>query len=284
MIMTIREALIQATAQFTGMGSPRLDAQILLATVLGMDKSFLSAHDDEDLSQAQEEAFGALVGRRAAGEPIAYILGKKAFWDLEFVVTPAVLIPRPETEHLIEAALDWAKGREDLVLADIGTGSGAIAVTMAKHLPKAMVHAVDISAAALAIAKKNAELNAVVLSFHEGSLGQPLIEAGIRLDMLLANLPYIARDEVPALAVSEFEPSLALDGGADGLDFVRELLRQAPNICKDEALILLEIGMEQGQAVLDYAAQVLPLKSAAIIKDLAGLDRIVRLELGEKVI
>jgi release factor glutamine methyltransferase len=277
--MTIKEALAHATAQFTGMASPRLDAQVLLAHLLNVDKSYLTAHDRDYLSDEQEMAFGQLVARRAAGEPVAYILGKKAFWDLEFIVSPAVLIPRPETEHLIEAALEWAKGKGELTAADIGTGSGAIAVTIAKHLPKAKMHAVDISPDALAIARENAAINGVSIEFHEGSLAAPLIAKGVKLDMLLANLPYIRHDEIPNLSVSEFEPIVALDGGEDGLDFVRELLRKAPVICKPNALILLEIGMEQGQAVLDFAETQLFLKSASIIKDLAGLDRIVRIEL-----
>jgi release factor glutamine methyltransferase len=277
--MTIKEALAQATAQFTGMGSPRLDAQVLLAYLLQVDKSYLTAHDDDWLGAEIEMAFGELVARRARGEPVAYILGTKGFWDLDFMVSPAVLIPRPETEHLIEEALNWAKGKESLLAADIGTGSGAIAVSIAKHAPNITMHAVDISPDALAIARQNAERHGLALQFHEGSLGSPLIANGIQVDMLLANLPYIRRDEVPQLIVSEFEPVLALDGGDDGLDLVLELMGQVPVLCKPHALILLEIGMEQGQAVVDFAEKTLSPSDARIIKDLAGLDRIVRIEL-----
>jgi release factor glutamine methyltransferase len=277
--VTIREALTQASALFTGMGSPRLDAQILLAHVLQVDKSYLTAHDTDLLSAEAEMAFGELVAWRAAGEPIAYILGTKGFWDLDFIVSPAVLIPRPETEHLIEAALDWANGKTGLVAADIGTGSGAIAVTLAKHAPSIEMHAMDISSEALVIARQNAERHGVAIQFHEGSLASLLIAKGIQVDMLLANLPYIRRDEVPQLIVSEFEPTMALDGGEDGLDLIRELLLQAPKVCKTHALILLEIGMEQGQAVIAFAEKTLSPKDASIIRDLAGLDRIVRIEL-----
>jgi release factor glutamine methyltransferase len=280
--MTIREALHEAIAQFTGTGSPRLDAQILLAEVLQVDKSYLTAHDNEALSQEAEAAFGALVARRAAGEPIAYILGTKSFWDLDFVVSPAVLIPRPETEHLIEAALDWAKGKTDLVAADIGTGSGAIAITVAKHAPNLTMHAVDISPDALTIARKNAELNGVSIEFHEGSLASPLLAENLKLDMLLANLPYIRSDDVSELIVSDYEPVLALDGGEDGLDLVRELLLQTREICKPNALILLEIGMEQGQAVMEFAQNVLSPKELSVIKDLAGLDRVVKIVMGNE--
>ena len=141
------------------------------------------------------------------------------------------------------------------------------------------MHAVDISPAALEVAKSNADLHKVEIQFHEGSLAKPLIEKGLKLDLLMANLPYIRADEIPNLDVSEFEPHLALDGGADGLDLVRELLHQVPLVCKADALILLEIGMEQGQAVLDFANAILSPKSASIIQDLAGLDRIVKIEL-----
>jgi release factor glutamine methyltransferase len=280
LLMTIKEALQEAIAQFTGTGSPRLDAQILLAQLLQVDKTYLTAHDDELLSQEAEAAFGELVARRAAGEPIAYILGRKSFWDLNFVVSPAVLIPRPETEHLIEAALEWAKGKTGLVAADIGTGSGAIAVTVAKHAPNITMHAVDISPDALAVARKNAEIHGASIQFHEGSLASPLLAEKLKVDMLLANLPYIRVDEVPKLIVSDYEPVLALDGGEDGLDLVRELLLQARAICKPNALILLEIGMEQGQAVMDFAPKVLAPKELVVIKDLAGLDRIVKLVMG----
>ena len=277
--MTIREVLQSAYQRLSAFESARLDAQLLLAHVLEVDKAYLLAYDERLLSNGESARFELLLQRRIAGEPIAYILGTKGFYDLDFIVTPDVLIPRPETEHLIEAALTWAKGKTGLIAADIGTGSGAIAVTFARHAPQAQVHVVDVSQAALAIAQKNAEKNQVQIQFHRGSLAQPLIDAGIRVDLLMANLPYIRSDEMPQLAVSQHEPYLALDGGVDGLDLVRELLRQVKHVCHDEALILLEIGAEQGQAVLDFAEKTLAPKQATIIKDYAGHDRIVSIQL-----
>jgi len=277
--MSIRQRLQEAYSQLAESDSPRLDAQILLCHVLKVGKAYLIAHDDYELSNEENAAFTTLIERRAKGEPVAYLIGHKGFYDLEFSVTPDVLIPRPETEHLIEAALEWAKGKDALIAADIGTGSGAIAITFAKHCPQATVHAVDISASALEIARKNAEKNAVSVSFHEGYLGQALIDQQIKLNLLMANLPYIRSEEMNTLAVAKTEPQLALDGGEDGLDFVRELLQQAPTLCKPDALILLEIGAEQGQAVLDFASKTLSPKNAHIIKDYAGHDRIVQIEL-----
>lgn len=277
--MTIRQILQNAYPKLSNSETPRLDAQILLCHVLKVDKAYLIAHDDDELSEDEQKTFQALIARRAKSEPIAYLIGSKGFYDLEFIITPDVLIPRPETEHLIEAALLWAKGKSALIAADIGTGSGAIAVTIAKHLPQAMVHAVDISATALEIARKNAEKNSVSVRFHEGYLADPLIKQSIQVDLLMANLPYIRSEDMTKLEVAKTEPHLALDGGTDGLDLVRELLQQAPQICKPDALILLEIGAEQGQAVLNFAQKILSPKDCSIIKDYAGHDRIVNIQI-----
>jgi release factor glutamine methyltransferase len=271
--------LQQAYTALSQSDSARLDAQILLCHVLQVDKAYLIAHDDDALSDDEQAQYGALIERRAKGEPIAYLIGSKGFYDLEFIVTPDVLIPRPETEHLIESALTWAKKQAAIIASDVGTGSGAIAVTFAKQLPQAIVHAVDISPKALEIARKNAEKNQVSVNFHEGYLAKPLIEQGIKVNLLMANLPYIGSDEMTNLEVAKTEPHLALDGGADGLDLVRELLRQLPDLCLPDALILLEIGAEQGQAVLDFANETLSPKKAFVLKDYAGHDRVVRIEL-----
>lgn len=276
--MTIRIVLQHAIQQLSLISTARLDAQILLCHILGVEKPYLIAHDDRILSDAEQADYTDLIARRMKGEPIAYIVGQKSFWDLDFIVTPSVLIPRPETEHLIELALDWANSLDNCIAVDIGTGSGAIAVTVAKH-SQAKMFAVDVSQDALAVAQKNADANAVQIDFFQGSLAQPLIKNELKVNLLMANLPYIRSDEMPHLAVTKHEPSLALDGGDDGLDLVRELLLQVPDICLPNALILLEIGMEQGQAVIDFANKHLSPKSATVIKDLAGLDRIIEIAL-----
>lgn len=277
-MMTIRTALREASLKLKHSPTARLDGQVLLCHVLGVEKPYLIARDQDVLSDDDRLNFETLVMRRAKGEPIAYLIGHQEFWDLDFLVTPSVLIPRPETEHLIEQALAFTNQHENCTAVDIGTGSGAIAVTVSKHT-SAKVYAVDISSDALAIAKTNAEKHATEITFFQGSLAQPLIDQGIKVHLLMANLPYIRSDEMPNLAVTQHEPSLALDGGDDGLDLVRELLVQVPSVCHPNALILLEIGMEQGQAVVDFATEYLKPKSATVVQDLAGLDRIVTIAL-----
>lgn len=275
---TIREALAAGIRRLSATStSPRLDAQLLLCHVLNVEKPYLVAHDDEVLSAANETAFSALLKRRADDEPIAYILGSSGFYDLDLRVTPAVLVPRSETEHLVEWALAEVDPQAAVTIADIGTGSGAIAVTVAKHRPQATVHATDVSTDALAVARQNAVAVGVAVQFHVGSLAEPLIAAGIRVDVLLANLPYIAADEVLTLAVSKHEPILALDGGPDGFNLIRALLRQVPQVCVPQARIFLEIGADQGMLAGATVAQILPDSSTKIIPDYAGRDRVVQI-------
>jgi release factor glutamine methyltransferase len=277
--MQIRDALSTAYSRLTRTRSPRLDAQVLLAHILKVERPYLVANDDRVLTAEELASFEALLQRRIAGEPIAYLTGTRAFFDLELKVSADVLVPRPETEHLVEAALKWAEQHEVRIAADIGTGSGAIAIAFAHRHPEITVHALEVSATALAIARENAARYAPQIIFHEGHLGQPLIDAGIRLDLLMANLPYINQDELSVLDVSHHEPIVALDGGHDGLVLVRELIHQIPQICQPDALILLEIGADQGAAALQYALDTLHPREGSIIKDYAGHDRLVRIEL-----
>jgi len=258
--------------------SASLDAQILLCAVLGVERAYLLAHPEQRLTPEQSAHFSTLVERCAAGEPVAYILGRRAFYDREFIVTPDVLIPRPETELLLEQALDFIKSRPQAVVVDVGTGSGALAVTLAARSPQAQVVAIDISRAALDVARRNADANGAVVTLIEGNLLSPLIERHLKADVVMANLPYIASDELPTLAVSRYEPHMALDGGPDGLDLIRLLLIQCPEVCNPGALILLEIGATQGDAALALVKETLHPKRAEVLKDYAGLDRIVRIE------
>lgn len=276
---TIREALREAVQQLTpGCETASLDAQVLLGAVLERDRAFLLAHGDDTLAPAQAIRFAGFVKRRAGGEPVAYILERRAFYDRDFIVTPDVLIPRPETELLLEAALEFAQTLPECVAADIGTGSGALAVTFAAHRPQARVYATDISPKALAVARRNAEVQEVHVTFYEGDLLQPLIEHQIAVNVLMANLPYVASDEMPHLPVSLHEPRLALNGGPDGLDLVRRLLDDLPCVCLPGALALLEIGADQGATALALAQEKLAPQRAAILKDYAGFDRIVRVQ------
>ncbi len=260
--------------------TPALDCDLLLAEATGLSRAFLLAHSEHLLTTAQMRQFSAWLKRAVAGEPIAYILGRRGFYDLEFTVTPDVLIPRPETELLLEQALIWAKNRDAITAVDVGTGSGALAVTFAAHMPSARVIAIDQSSAALKVAAQNAAANGVAdrVHFAQGDLLLPAREMGIKLDLVMANLPYIPTDEARALPVSQYEPMLALDGGADGLELIRRLLGQLLDVCAPQFLALLEFGAGQGEAILAIAQQAVPAAKAEILFDYAGFDRILRVE------
>jgi release factor glutamine methyltransferase len=256
-----------------------MDVQMLLAEVLAAERAYLLAHPEQELTPEQERQFNLLLGRLVAGEPLPYILGRRAFYDREFAVSPAVLIPRPETELLLEQVLAFVKRHPRPIVVDVGTGSGVLAVTLAAHCPQAQVYATDISPDALAVTGHNAQANGADVTFFHGNLLEPLIERGIKVDVIVANLPYIPSADLPNLAVSRYEPRLALDGGDDGLDYIRQLLEQAPDVCNPGALVLLEIGAQQGRAATDLAQQLLKPGRVEVLKDYAGHDRIVKAEL-----
>jgi len=275
---TVEAALQKARAALVASGTADLDAQVLLAHVLGCERAFLFAHPEASLDFQTSMQFQSLLQRRASGEPIAYILGQQGFYDLELKVTPSVLVPRPETELLLEEALQLTADSPGATVADIGTGSGALAVTLARHRPQCTVYATDISADALEVARDNAREHCARVSFFRGHLAQPLTERGIKVDLLMANLPYIASDELDTLPVSRWEPRQALDGGPDGLAYIRTLLQQAPRVCRAGAYVLLEIGADQGAAVSRLILDLLG-ADCCVLKDYAGLDRIARFQL-----
>ena len=276
--MTIRDALDLLRRHSQDPAGSRLEAQWLLMRVLHVETSHLYAYPEQELTPEQIAQVEAYAVRLGLGEPVAYILGSVGFYGREFIVSPAVLIPRPETEHLIEAALEFAKHTPTLTIADIGTGSGIIPVTLAAHLTQAFVHAVDISKDALTIARQNAVRHGVNITFYHGSLADPLIANGVRVDLLCANLPYIPADDVPTLAVSRYEPTLALNGGPDGLRLIDSLLKTVPEVCMQNAMILLEIGSGQGEAVRAMADSLFAPRAIDIIYDYAGHDRVVKIQ------
>jgi release factor glutamine methyltransferase len=276
---TIGTVLQQAKHQLAQVSSSAsLDAQVLLAEITEMTRAQILAYPERELTPEQVMRYASLITRRAQGEPVAYLLGRKPFYDRELIVTPDVLIPRPETELLLEWALEVADAEGVKRVVDVGTGSGALAVTLAALRPALTVCATDISPAALAVAQRNAVAQGAKVIFFEGDLLLPLIERDIHVDLVLANLPYIARDEVPTLDVSRYEPVLALDGGADGLDLIRRLVTQAPKACTPGASLLLEIGADQG-AALQAFDQLPQVENAQVRRDYAGLDRLARLRL-----
>ena len=226
-----------------------VDAEHLLLHVLARPRSWLFAHADDAVTATEAAAFRALVERRAQGEPVAYLTGTQGFWSLELAVTPATLIPRPETERLVELALERLPAGVAVRVADLGTGSGAIALAIARERPQAQVIATDASADALEVARANAERNRVRnVQFRQGDWLAPL--AGERFDLIASNPPYIA-DGDPHLCAGDlrFEPPTALSSGADGLDAIRVIVRDARAMLQPGGWLLLEHGWDQGDAV-----------------------------------
>lgn len=246
--MTIREALRLAEARLEQAGVPDadVDAAYLLASVLKEDTLAMRINGHRELAAPQQAAFDALCDRRAAREPLQYILGETEFMGLTFHVEPGVLIPRADTEILVEKALAWMKPGARVL--DIGTGSGAIAVSLAKLGRQAQVTAVDVSDRALEIARRNAERNGAAVEFVKSDCFSAL--KGRKYDMIVSNPPYISEDEMRGLMPEVTrEPELALFGGADGLDFYRRISREAPEYLNEGGCLLFEIGWLQKDAV-----------------------------------
>jgi release factor glutamine methyltransferase len=250
---TIRR-LLDWTEKFLrekGIESPRLDAQILLAHTLGCKRIDLYVRSDEEPSEERRNAFKALIRKRVDGCPVAYLVGRREFYQLDFEVSPDVLIPRPETEFLVMEALRRLKGMESPRVLDIGTGTGCIALSIARHRPTVRLTATDMSAPALTMARRNAERLGVAdrVRFLEGDLFAPL--AAETFDLIVSNPPYVAAAEFAGLPreVRDYEPRLALDGGGDGLDVYRRLIAETPKHLVAAGYLLLEIGATQERAV-----------------------------------
>ncbi|MBN1681748.1 MAG: peptide chain release factor N(5)-glutamine methyltransferase [Anaerolineae bacterium] len=286
----VEQALAWARGVLAGVPDVEpLDAQLLLMHVLGVERAALMAYPEYPVNPAQAAAYRRLIMQRADGVPIAYLIGRRVFYDREFIVSPAVLIPRPETEHLVEEALAWARGRSRLRVVDVGTGSGAIAVTLAAHLPDAAVIAIDVSIEALDVARQNAARYDLAerITFIQGDLLAPVLDGlphgdqlvDHRIDLIAANLPYIAGPDLAALPVTRFEPRLALDGGPDGLDLIRRLLAQVAVVLAPAGLLLLEIGAGQGERVRQMTREALPGARVTVLADYAGHDRVIRAEI-----
>lgn len=241
-------ALRAAATRLSGPDA-RHEAEHLLLHVLGRDRAWLFAHGGDPLPASDAAAFDALLTRRAAGEPLAYLLGRRGFWTLDLQVSPATLIPRPETERLVELSLERLPDDRPLRIADLGTGSGAIALALASERPLAQVVATDLSDDALQVAQANAMTNRIAnVAFRQGSWRVPL--AGERFDLIASNPPYIAEGD-PHLAQGDlrFEPPTALSSGSDGLDAIREIVALAPAHLLPGGWLLLEHGWDQGEAI-----------------------------------
>ena len=277
----VGRALVAATQRLEEAGSDTasLDAQVILAHVLDKERGWLFAHYDQALSEEEAETFADMVARRAAAEPVAYLVGHREFYGLNLVVDQRVLIPRPETELLIDAVLDHVESRanQQVRMVDVGTGSGAIAVAVAANCPSVQVYAVDLSPAALEVARKNVEQHDSrgQVTLLNGDLLSPLPEP---VDVIAANLPYITSGDFPNLMadVRDYEPRLALEAGPEGLDLIERLLDQAPGHLYPGGVIFLEIGADQGQGVLQLVTRLLPqARHVGLRQDYHGYDRLV---------
>jgi release factor glutamine methyltransferase len=275
-MLPLRVILTYAEKQLASGPHPeraRWDAELLLYHALGRDRAWLLAHTNHGIEVKQGERYDALLARRATGEPIQYITGETEFYGLPFRVTPDVLIPRPETEHLVEKALELASNFPAPRIVDIGTGSGAIAVALAHHLPNAQIAAIDLSHSALAIARENAKCNDAAIRFLEGDLLAPV--AGEHFDFVVSNPPYVPNADRASLSVEirEYEPALALFAGDDGLEVYRRLIPAAFDAIIPGGFLILEIGYGQSPAIAMLLARY-GFEQIDFVPDLQGIPRV----------
>ncbi len=254
---------------------PRLEAEVLLAHVLEISRTMLLTHPERALTANQLNDYRTLVHRRTSGYPLPYLTGHIEFYGLEFEITPEVLIPRPETETLVDLAI----ARRPATAVDVGSGSGCIAVSLAVNLPESTICAIDISPAALAVARRNVERHAVSAQVRL-MVGDVLSPRPGPVDLIVSNPPYIPTSERASLpaSVRDHEPRLALDGGVDGLRIIQRLLAQAPVALKPGGGLLIEIGADQGEAASRLAHTFFPQAAVHIHPDLAGRDRVLEVQ------
>ena len=274
--MNIRSALTEAAQRLSDTSNPRLDAETLLMHVLQRERSYLYAHPESELACGEQTRYHEGISQRARGVPLQYITGHQEFWGLDFKVTPAVLIPRPETEHSVEAVLDLAKKLEVQRIVDVGTGSGCIAIALASELPSAEIHAVDISADALAVARENAERLGFAdrVHFRQSHVLAEYFDKGPYFDIVVSNPPYVGSNEPEKVQreVREHEPRIAVFGGQTGLELYAQLIPQAQTVLKAGGWLVMEIGYSteaQIRAMLKDWSQV---RAAC---DLQGIPRVV---------
>ena len=282
--VALREGIVQL--EHENVPSAALAAEVLLLHTLGRDRAWLYAHPEEALDAAPGEQYFSLLARRASGVPTQHLTGHQEFWGLDFEVTPDVLIPRPETEHLIEVAIERLglesdggspRRQEKFRIADVGTGSGCIAVSLAREFPNARIFAIDISAAALEVARRNAARHGVDarIEFVECNLMDALIHQLPQFDLIASNPPYIGRHEAATLAreVREHEPAIALFGGETGVEIYAPLIAQAATLLKPAGILVLELGHNSADRVSSLLA-AREWTSMVITNDLAGISRV----------
>lgn len=278
--MNIRDAIVEYSKQLDIISdTPRLDVEILLQKALGgVDRLYIHLNLSKELEIEQEEIFLRFIEERLKGRPIAYIVNNREFMGLDFYVKEGVLIPRPDTEILVEEIIELCKGKDDLDILDIGTGSGAITVSLAKYIEKSRLTSLDISEIALEIAKKNAKSNGVIdkINFIKSDLFQQIVGTNLKFDIIVSNPPYIRKRDIDELhtQVKDYEPYNALEGGIDGLDFYRNITEQSKNYLKLGGILAYEVGHDQAEEVVKIM-QNNGYNKIYIKKDLQGIDRVV---------
>jgi len=282
--VTIIEAIHNAANRMSAAGitNARLDAEVLLAHIIKKDRVRLITHRDEVLDDKEQRDFAEAIQRRTRREPLQYIIGNQEFWGLEFIVTPDVLIPRPETEFIIEAALKIVQDRNRPVrIIDLCTGSGCIAVSLAKELAAARVIATDASEKALDVARENSRRHGVSerIRFLPGDLFVPLEELDLRgqVDILASNPPYVQAGDLAALQpeVRDYEPRMALIAGPEGTEIAIKIIRTAPEYLNQNGALIMEMGMGQSGALTRAVEATNAYAKPKIVKDLAGIERVI---------
>lgn len=282
--MTIAEAINRAAQKLSGCGitNARLDAEVLLSHILERDRAWLITHNNDGLDNERYKLFEDAIDRRSRREPLQYIIGRQEFWGLEFTVTHNVLIPRPETELLIETAINILRdANKQAMIVDLCTGSGCVAVSLAKELANARIFAVDKSSQALAVARENAQRHGVSdrIRFLEGDLYAPLEELDIRglVDVITANPPYIRSGDLPMLQpeVRDYEPELALIAGTEGTEVQQKIIESATDLLEKHGTLIMEMGMGQAEILKRMIDEVGTYDKPEILKDLAGIDRVL---------
>ena len=278
--MTIRDIIIKYSKELENISdTPRLDVEILLEKALGgVDSLYIRLNLDKELTKEQEDLFNLFIQDRLKGRPVAYIVGNREFMGLDFYVQEGVLIPRPDTEVLVEELIEICKDKENLNILDIGTGSGAITISLAKYLNTSNVKSFDISDVALEVGKKNAISNEVDnrVEFIKSDLFSAIKDKDIKFDVIVSNPPYIPKKDIKTLhtQVKDYEPYIALEGGDDGLDFYRSITEQSKLYLKENGILAYEVGHDQAKDV----AKIMEINGYTKIytkKDLQGIDRVV---------
>lgn len=278
--MTIKEILIKYIKELEYISdTPKLDTEIILQKVLGdVDRLYIQLNLNQKLSDDELEEFNIMINERLAGRPIAYIVNNREFMGLDFFVEEGVLIPRPDTEPLVEEIIELTKGKDDLNIVDIGTGSGAISVSLAKYIKNCYVYSLDISKKALSIGKKNAISNNVdsKIEFIESDLFSGIKDRNIQLDLIVSNPPYIRKKDIDTLhtQVKDYEPYIALEGGEDGLDFYRAITKESVDYLISGGILAFEVGHDQAKDVCDIM-RYNGYSKIYTKKDLQGIDRVV---------